>query len=44
MKWAWWLGGLFVHEVGIGAVIFSGGVCGVPGYLMGMGGGGEECL
>ena len=43
-KWAWWLEGLFVHEVGIGVVIFSAGVCCVPGFLMGMVGGGEECL
>ena len=21
-EWAWWLGGVFVHEVGVGLVIF----------------------
>jgi hypothetical protein len=38
------LGGAFAHEVGIGLVIFSVGVCGAPGFLMGIVGGGEECL
>jgi hypothetical protein len=43
-KWAWWLGGAFVHEVGIGSVIFVVGVSGAPEFLAGMVGGGEECL
>jgi hypothetical protein len=43
-KSAWWLGGLFVHEVGIGARLFTVVVCGVPGFWEGMVGGGEECL
>ena len=40
-KWAWWLGGAFVHEVGIGSVIFVVGVSGAPEFLAGMVGGGE---
>jgi hypothetical protein len=43
-KWAWWLGGAFVHKVGIWSVILIVGVCGLPGFLPGMVGGGEECL
>jgi hypothetical protein len=39
---AWWLGGLFVHEVGAGAVVFNVVVCGAPGYLAGMVGDIEE--
>ena len=35
---------MFVHEVGIKLVIFIVGVCGVPDFLGGMVGGGEECL
>jgi hypothetical protein len=40
------LGGTFIHEVGIGLVIFIAGVlCGAPpGFLVGMVGGGEEFL
>jgi hypothetical protein len=33
-----------VHEAGIGSVIFIVGVCGVPGFLVGMVGSGEECF
>ena len=43
-EWAWWLGGTFVHEIGIGSVIFVFSVCGVPVFLVGMVGGGKECL
>ena len=43
-EWAWWLGDAFVHEVGIGSVIFVVSVCGAPGFLAGMVGGGKECL
>ena len=43
-KWAWWLGGMFVHEVGVGSVIFGVSVCGTPRFMAGMVGGGEECL
>jgi hypothetical protein len=39
--WAWWLGGTFIHEVGIGSVIFGVSVCGVPRFLTGVVGGGE---
>ncbi len=35
---------MFVHEVGIGAVMFSVCVCGTPWFLTVMVGGGEECL
>ena len=38
------MGGGFVHEVGIGLVVFIVGVRGAPGFLTGMVGGGEECL
>jgi len=43
-EWAWWLGGAFVHEAGIGLVIFRVSVCGAPRFLAGVVGGGEECL
>jgi hypothetical protein len=44
-EWAWWLEGAFVHEVGIGSVIFVVSVCGAAsGFLAGMVGGGKECL
>ncbi len=39
-EWAW----TFVHEIGIGSVIFVFSVCGVPVFLVGMVGGGKECL
>jgi hypothetical protein len=32
-EWAWWLGEAFVHDVGIGSVIFVVSVCGAPGFL-----------
>jgi len=38
-EWAWWLGGAFVHEVGIGLVIFGVSVCGAPRFLAGVVGG-----
>ena len=43
-KWAWWLGGVLVNEVGVGSVVFIVGVCGAPGFLLRVVGGGEECL
>ena len=43
-EWAWWLVGAFIHEVGIGSVIFGVSVCGAPRFLAGMVGGDEECL
>ena len=43
-KWAYWLGGMFIHEVGIGSVIFAVRVCGAPRFLAWMVGGGNECL
>ena len=39
-----WLGGAFVHEVGIGSVICVVGVSGAPGVLAGMVGGGKKYL
>ena len=49
LMWGWCLGGLFIHVVGIGMmVVFSVHVCGAPGFLTGMVGGGWglfwECL
>ena len=35
---------MFVHEVGVGSVIFGVSVCGTPRFMAGMVGGGEECL
>ena len=43
-EWAWWLVGAFVHEVGVGSVIFGVSVCGAPRFLAGVVGGGEEGL
>jgi len=43
-EWAWWLGGAFVHEVGVRSVIFAVNVCGAPRFLTWMVGGGKECL
>ena len=36
--------GAFIHEVGIGLVIFGVSVYGAPRFLAGMVGGDEECL
>jgi len=38
----WWLGGSFVHEVGVGAMVFSFVGCGALRFFAGMVGGGEE--
>ena len=35
---------MFVHEVGVGLVIFGDSVCGVPRFLVGVVSWGEECL
>ena len=38
------VGKTFVHEVSVGSVIFGVSVCGAPRFLVGVVGGGEDCL